>query len=145
MKDKRAVLSLLVAAVAALVVWWAPAGGNAQDSPADRGAGASSSVLAPQPSGPGGLPQTAVGDLPAQARQTLRTIDAGGPFRYQQDGSTFGNFERNLPDRPRGYYTEYTVETPGSPDRGARRIVMGANGDFYYTDDHYSSFSRIIR
>jgi ribonuclease T1 len=79
------------------------------------------------------------------ARQTLQAIDDGGPFRYTQDGAVFGNYERHLPDRPRGYYTEYTVDTPGSADRGARRIVVGRDGDFYYTEDHYNSFSRIIR
>jgi guanyl-specific ribonuclease Sa len=83
--------------------------------------------------------------LPAEARRTLRLIEAGGPFPYDRDGTTFQNRERRLPAQPPGFYREYTVPTPGSPDRGARRIVSGGNPpvEFYYTDDHYRSFRRI--
>jgi guanyl-specific ribonuclease Sa len=83
--------------------------------------------------------------LPAEAHRTLRLIEAGGPFPYDRDGTTFQNRERRLPAQPPGYYREYTVPTPGSPDRGARRIVSGGNPpvEFYYTDDHYRSFRRI--
>jgi len=83
------------------------------------------------------------GDLPAEARATLALIKAGGPFPHRQDGSTFGNRERLLPRRERGYYREYTVPTPGARDRGARRIVAGRGGEYYYTADHYRSFKRI--
>jgi len=82
--------------------------------------------------------------LPAEARQTLAHIKAGGPFPYAKDGSVFGNREGLLPKRTRGYYREYTVKTPGARDRGARRIVAGMAGEYYYTDDHYRSFKRII-
>ena len=82
--------------------------------------------------------------LPAEARQTLAHIKAGGPFPYAKDGSVFGNREGLLPKRTRGYYREYTVKTPGARDRGARRIVAGMPGEYYYTDDHYRSFKRII-
>ena len=85
-----------------------------------------------------------LGELPAQARQTLALIKAGGPFPYSKDGSPFGNREGLLPKRNRGYYREYTVKTPGARDRGARRIVSGMPGEYYYTDDHYRSFKRII-
>jgi ribonuclease T1 len=78
--------------------------------------------------------------LPREALQTLDLIAAGGPFPYPQDGITYRNLERILPNRPGGYYREYTVETPGSPDRGARRIVRGAAGELYWTADHYASF-----
>lgn len=83
--------------------------------------------------------------LPPEAVVTLDLILRGGPFPYRQDGSTFQNRERLLPDRPRGYYREYTVTTPGAPDRGARRFVTGGNPPevFYYTQDHYRSFRRI--
>ena len=89
--------------------------------------------------------------LPAQARATLALIKAGGPFAYARDGSVFGNRERLLPPRSRGYYREYTVKTPGERGRGARRIVAGAgaagdvrsSGEYYYSDDHYNSFRRI--
>lgn len=82
--------------------------------------------------------------LPLEARQTLALIKAGGPFPYSKDGSLFGNREGLLPKRNRGYYREYTVKTPGARDRGARRIVTGIPGEYYYTDDHYRSFQRII-
>ncbi len=83
--------------------------------------------------------------LPPEAVATLEAIARGGPFRYDRDGSVFQNRERRLPDQPRGYYREYTVETPGSPDRGARRIVSGGDPPevYYYTDDHYRSFRRV--
>ena len=84
---------------------------------------------------------------PAEERsaiqQTLALIDAGGPFLYRQDGTVFSNREHLLPAEAHGYYHEYTVPTPGSADRGARRIVMGSQGEAYYTDDHYRSFWRI--
>ena len=76
-------------------------------------------------------------------QQTLALIDAGGPFPYRQDGTVFSNREGLLPAEPHGYYHEYTVPTPSSPDRGARRLVTGAESEAYYTDDHYRSFWRI--
>lgn len=85
--------------------------------------------------------------LPPQGVETYQKIFQGGPFPYEKDGSVFGNRERLLPRFKRGYYREYTVRTPGSPDRGARRIVCGGkprNPDVcYYTADHYASFRRI--
>ena len=89
------------------------------------------------------LPAIAIGDLPREARRTLELVRKGGPFPYERDGVVFGNFERALPERGRGYYREYTVPTPGLTHRGARRIVAGRNGELYYTDDHYRSFKRI--
>ena len=74
---------------------------------------------------------------------TLALVDAGGPLPYDEDGQTFQNREGLLPERPLGYYREYTVETPGSPDRGARRLVIGEAGETWYTNDHYSSFTEI--
>jgi ribonuclease T1 len=81
--------------------------------------------------------------LPPEARATLALIRNDGPYPYQKDGTAFGNREGLLPRRERGYYREYTVRTPGSRDRGARRIVAGKSGELYYTDDHYRSFKRI--
>nr|WP_057659402.1 ribonuclease domain-containing protein [Pseudoxanthomonas dokdonensis] len=80
--------------------------------------------------------------LPAEARQTLQLIARGGPFPHRQDGSVFANREARLPARPRGYYHEYTVDTPGLDHRGTRRIVTGGQPPevYYYTDDHYESF-----
>lgn len=91
----------------------------------------------------------AVAELPKEGRQTYQRILQGGPFAYEKDGSVFGNRERLLPAHRRGYYREYTVETPGARNRGARRIVCGgfrrtAPEACYYTSDHYSSFKRIV-
>ncbi|RKT03636.1 ribonuclease T1 [Streptomyces sp. 3211.6] len=83
--------------------------------------------------------------LPPQAREVLALIDKGGPYAYRQDGAVFGNFEKVLPKQKRGYYHEYTVKTPGERDRGARRIVTGEGGEFYYTDDHYETFKAVLR
>ena len=85
--------------------------------------------------------------LPQEARDVLALVHAGGPFRYERDGVTFGNRERSLPTRTRGYYHEYTVGTPGVRTRGARRIVCGGPRTTpevcYYSDDHYATFRRI--
>lgn len=92
-----------------------------------------------------GLPVVLWDDLPPEGRETIELIDQDGSFPYDKDGATFGNREGLLPDRPNGYYREYTVITPGSPDRGARRIVGGADGELYYTEDHYESFREVVR
>ncbi len=84
-----------------------------------------------------------VENLPPEARQTLLLIKQGGPFPYSRDGITFGNREALLPPQQRNYYREYTVPTPGLKHRGARRIVAGSAGDYWYTADHYRSFKRI--
>ncbi|MDD5295582.1 MAG: ribonuclease domain-containing protein [Rhodocyclaceae bacterium] len=97
------------------------------------------------------LPETPVHALPREARDTLALIHRGGPFPFRRDGIVFGNFEHRLPQHPRGYYHEYTVPTPGERNRGARRIVAGegpgrdvrTSGEYWYSDDHYRSFSRI--
>jgi ribonuclease T1 len=92
-------------------------------------------------------------DLPKEAQATLALIQKGGPFPYKdKDGSTFGNREGLLPKQPRGYYSEYTVKTRATKNRGAIRIIAGkgktgqpeTSGEYYYTDDHYASFKRIM-
>jgi ribonuclease T1 len=88
-------------------------------------------------------PVILVANLPLEARDTLRLIKQGGPFPYSRDGIVFSNREHQLPNQPRGYYHEYTVKTPNSHNRGARRIVCGFVTICYYTDDHYQSFKRI--
>ncbi len=92
----------------------------------------------------------ALAELPREAQKTEQLIRAGGPFPYAKDGMTFGNRERRLPRRDRGFYREYTVPTPGARTRGARRIVCGGTEArqpeaCYYTDDHYASFRRIVQ
>ncbi len=91
---------------------------------------------------PGPAPQSRPDFLPPEAHDTLRLIAGKGPYPHRQDGSVFGNREGHLPDRPRGYYHEFTVETPGAGNRGARRIITGGQPPetCYYTDDHYESF-----
>jgi len=92
-----------------------------------------------------------IADLPREAGDTLALIKRGGPFPFHKDGVTFQNREHRLPVKPRGYYTEYTVRTPGRADRGARRIIAGkgttgtaaSSGEYYYSDDHYETFRRI--
>jgi ribonuclease T1 len=83
-------------------------------------------------------------DLPREARETLALIRQGGPFPFARDGAVFANREGRLPPAARGTYREYTVKTPGSRDRGARRIISAGNDQFWYTADHYRSFRRII-
>jgi guanyl-specific ribonuclease Sa len=92
-----------------------------------------------------GSAEIAIAALPGEARDTLALIRKGGPYPYRQDGVIFRNRERLLAQKPRDYYREYTVKTPGSRDRGARRIVAGGTppAEFFYTDDHYRSFRRI--
>ncbi|MEU3470276.1 ribonuclease domain-containing protein [Streptomyces sp. NPDC006687] len=117
-------------------------GGSRPAAPAGTRAGASS---APAPAWAKGMATVRAGALPPQAREVLALIDQGGPYAYRQDGTVFGNFEKVLPQRRRGYYHEYTVRTPGERDRGARRIVTGQGGEFYYTDDHYQTFKAVLR
>jgi ribonuclease T1 len=88
--------------------------------------------------------QVRLDDLPKEAQNTLRLVKTQGPFPYKRDGVIFGNFEGRLPKKPRGYYKEFTVPTPGARDRGTRRIVTGRNSEYYYTDDHYETFRRIL-
>lgn len=137
-RGSRQWLLLLVAAV--VLVGWLVAGGG-QGSPEPQRPATGTSETDPA----SGLPVVALADLPPEAARTLELVDAGGPFPEDRDGVTFENREELLPDRPRGYYREYTVPTPGSDDRGARRIVVGERGELYWTADHYSSFSRIAR
>jgi ribonuclease T1 len=88
-------------------------------------------------------PSIAAASLPTEAQTTLQRIRKGGPFPYRRDGIEFQNREHRLPGRAHGYYREYTVPTPGADDRGARRIIAGELGEYYYSADHYRSFARI--
>ncbi|MBW0450081.1 ribonuclease [bacterium M00.F.Ca.ET.228.01.1.1] len=110
-------------------------------------------ALARNSTAPAGTQAEAIGtvtvaQLPREAVDTLNLIAAGGPYPYEKDGVVFGNRERLLPPNRRGYYHEYTVPTPRSRNRGARRIVCGGplkrTDNCYYSDDHYTSFNRIV-
>ncbi|HWJ83339.1 MAG TPA: ribonuclease domain-containing protein [Nocardioides sp.] len=135
----------LAAAVVALVAWLAQQGGTAPTAEPPTPAPTSAYAAMPSVDPRSGLPYVALEALPPEAADTVRLIDAGGPFPYDQDDSIFGNYEGLLPEESDDYYREYTVETPGSDDRGARRIIGGADGELYWTDDHYASFEVIWR
>lgn len=137
-KSRATILFLGMVALAA--IWWGPRVWSGESV-----APASSSVVSTSVDPNSGLPWIGVDELPPEAADVLALIDSGGPFPYDQDGAVFRNLERILPDEDYGYYHEYTVDTPGSPDRGARRIVTGSDGQAYWTDDHYQSFERIDR
>lgn len=136
---------VLIAGAAVLIVGLATMAGFLAGRPSSPPAAAPSIPSAGPATPVSGLPTVAVAALPAQARDTLVLIDRGGPYPYDRDGIVFSNNERILPQRSRGYYHEYTVPTPGSRDRGARRLVVGERGDVYYTDDHYASFRQVLR
>jgi len=117
--------------------------GKSNNGSGSNGSGNSNGAVAPAQS-TSDLPVIKVTSLPPEAQKTLALVAAGGPYPYSKDGTVFGNRERVLPSEKNGFYREYTVVTPGSRDRGARRIVGGSNGSRFYTDDHYSSFSEVV-
>jgi ribonuclease T1 len=127
--QRRAAVALVVAALAAAGIVIPGLGGDGSEP-------------SPSPT----VESTAISaDERAEIERVLAAIEAGEPLPYEEDGETFENREGRLPDRPLGYYREYTVPTPGSPDRGARRLVIGESGEIYYTDDHYESFTELDR
>lgn len=136
---RNSTLSVVIAAVVAIAGWWVTQHDGSDPAP-DRSGGSSHSA----PQDPGSLPTVSLSSLPAEAADTVALIDKGGPFPYpDHDGGTFGNYEGLLPAD--GHYREYTVITPGSSDRGARRIIAGDDGTLYWTEDHYEHFSVIER
>lgn len=130
----RQALGLVGALLVVVLLWWSPGG----DSVPDRVPEAPGTTQVD-----GSVATIAFADLPAEAQATIALIESGGPYPYRQDGARFGNREQLLPLRGADHYREFTVPTPGSRDRGARRIVLGSTGEMYYTEDHYRSFSRI--
>lgn len=131
-RSTRLVLQLVVGVVVvALAALWVGIGGDDSGQGGDGASGGSS------------LETIAESELPEEGQETLDLVRSGGPFPYDRDGATFQNREGILPEQEGGYYREYTVPTPGSDDRGARRIVGGSDGDHYYTEDHYASFAQI--
>lgn len=159
MTGRRSWVGLAVAVLAAVLLWWGQGDGSSPttaEQPTSSESESETSTPSTSPTAsdgadsggidPGsGLPLVALEDLPPEASETVDLIDAGGPYPYEEDDGVFGNFEQLLPDRERGYYREYTVETPGLDHRGARRIVAGSAGELYWTSDHYQSFERITR
>lgn len=162
MRKLRPLLTLVI--IAALIWFWQGPGGPGR---IDDALVASGAFESPEGRASTGTPQDAAqGDdatqippasrdavpdafdqdgLPPEAHDTLALIARGGPYPHRQDGTVFNNFERRLPSRPRGWYREFTVRTPGLSHRGPRRIVTGGQppSEYWYTDDHYESFRRI--
>ncbi|UNO38966.1 ribonuclease domain-containing protein [Streptomyces sp. MST-110588] len=136
------VLAALLSCLLVLLTGCSHSGGGTGGT---RTGGTSGKQAAGAPDWTRGMPTVPAGRLPAQARETLRLIDAGGPFPYPKDGVVFGNRERRLPAHRRGYYHEYTVPTPGSKDRGARRLVTGDGRETFYSEDHYRTFKAVLR
>lgn len=135
---RRRILQLIGLLIFAALWWWAESGTGSGPVPPPT---ATHETPAAAPSTD---PPKVPAGLPGEVAETLSLIDAGGPFPYRRDGVVFENRERRLPQHPRGYWREYTVPTPGSDDRGARRLVVGSSGEVYYSADHYGSF-RLIR
>jgi ribonuclease T1 len=145
---KRNPLGWLLLAIALVVAWqlW-----PARDAMPEPGATAPTATSSPtSPAAPPlaeapSSPAPALADfLPAEAHKTIALVQRGGPFPHRQDGGVFANREGHLPRQARGWYREYTVDTPGLGHRGARRIITGGQPprEWYYTDDHYDSFRR---
>ncbi|MFI6684373.1 ribonuclease domain-containing protein [Streptomyces sp. NPDC050485] len=135
----------LAAVLACLAVLLVGCGGKDSAKPAGSKPAAAASTPASTPAWVKGRATVPAAQLPPEAQRTLQLIDKGGPFPYSKDGAVFGNFEKALPQEKRGYYHEYTVDTPNSRDRGARRLVTGQGGETYYTGDHYKTFKAVLR
>jgi ribonuclease T1 len=133
----RKLLGLVLVLIVAVTAWQHRAAGPAPRAPDPGTTVATREATPPTFAVPAGLPP--------EAAQTLARIADGGPFPHPQDGTMFGNYEGRLPPQPRGYYHEYTVDTPGAHTRGTRRIITGGSPPevYYYTGDHYRSFRRI--
>lgn len=152
MSSQRRTLQRALAILAVIVALVMAAGMLLGTAPRMVPSGSSTSAPAPSVSGNqaqrdpvSGRRWVSLQQLPREASETVRSIEAGPPYPFRQDGSTFQNREELLPDQREGYYREFTVVTPGEDDRGARRIVVGAAGEYYWTADHYDSFERIRR
>ena len=139
-------LVVIAMVVVALVL---RSGSGAKKSTSSKPAGTTttsrkSSLTTKKPSNSSSTSEVTAAELPPEARHTLDLIGSNGPFPYSRDGVVFSNFDGLLPKQKSGYYHEFTVVTPGSKDRGARRIIAGKNGERYYTGDHYASFQLVI-
>ncbi|MFD0883678.1 ribonuclease domain-containing protein [Streptosporangium algeriense] len=137
----RGTAALVSSAVLSLVMSLSGCATTEQPARAGSAPTVTSPAERPGTQAKGTMPTRPLSVLPPEATVTWRLIRQGGPFPYPRDGSVFQNRERRLPIRARGYYREYTVPTPGSRDRGARRLVSGdGTRELYYTGDHYRTF-----
>lgn len=147
MVNRRRITAALVGLLVLVLGGWLvkeSVGASPAPAPAPPSSSATAGVsgaAAKLPGSDSGLPVEPLSSLPSQARDTWRLIEAGGPFPYpHNDDVVFQNREKVLPRKQSGYYHEYTVKTPGSPDRGPRRLVTGQQKELFYTGDHYASF-----
>ncbi|ANZ35395.1 ribonuclease N [Lentzea guizhouensis] len=145
MSPGRRLTVALVGLVLLVLVGWFVREGSSKPQPESSAPTSTSSSAAKPAEVPGakesGLEVTALSALPPEAAKTYKLIGGEAPMPYpKNDGVTFENREKRLPQQKSGYYKEYTVPTPGSPDRGARRLVTGSKREVYYTGDHYASF-----
>jgi guanyl-specific ribonuclease Sa len=139
--SRRITLALVGLVLLVLTGWFTQSQLTGDEPSPPPSSESSESLQASEPPSDG---MRALSELPAEAADTWQLIERGGPFPHpRDDGKVFGNREGLLPDQDRGYYHEYTVETPGSDDRGARRLVTGAADEVYYTGDHYESFVQV--
>ena len=82
-------------------------------------------------------------------KPTLDRIANGGTYPHRNDGSVFKNLpdrttgKSGLPTQPMGYYKEYVNPTPNISGPGPQRVIVGKNGEAYYTSDHYKTFIKI--
>ena len=139
---------VLVLVVGTLALVWGLARPEAEVSLAPPPVAPASTVSAPEGSGSSRTPDSdlrriAESDLPAEAAVTMGLVRSDGPYPFDEENVVFGNRDGLLPERPRGYYREFTVETPGDHDRGPRRLVQGRAGDLFWTTDHYASFRQV--
>lgn len=73
----------------------------------------------------------------------------GGPVDDYLEGGAiggdyFGNYDGLLPSARGRIYTECDIDTDLSRYRGSKRLVFSNDGLYYYTSDHYASFSEVI-
>ncbi|SFP99245.1 Guanyl-specific ribonuclease Sa [Amycolatopsis arida] len=138
MRNRRRITAALVGLIVLVLGGWLVQEAVTDGGGAGAPAGTSQAPALGAESGQRAVP---LSSLPPEARDTWKLIEQDGPFPYpDRDGSVFENREKLLPPKASGYYREYTVPTPGSRDRGPRRLVTGSGGELYYTDDHYASF-----
>jgi hypothetical protein len=76
----------------------------------------------------------------SEIEATIERIESGRTLpEFRHDGVVFKNREGLLPQQPSGCYHEYVHATAGVSGPGARRVVAGAGGEYYFTTDHYET------
>ena len=92
------------------------------------------------------------GELPANyiTKSEARELgwEGGSVENYREGaaigGDYFGNREGLLPEAGGRRYTECDIDTNGYGSRGSRRLVFSNDGLYFYTSDHYATFSQVI-